>query len=97
MRGWTLLLGGLLVWTAHFFLLYGIASIFPGSSTANVLTLAVTVPALAIDGWILWVAIRRLRRDDDDGLAGWISELGAVGAGLSLVAVAWQALPAIMV
>lgn len=97
MRGWTLLLGGLLVWTAHFFLLYGIASAFPGSSTANLLTLAVTIPALAIDGWILWFAIQRMRRDDGDGLAGWISELGAVGAALSLVAVGWQALPAILV
>lgn len=96
MRFWMILLGGLLVWTAHFFLLYGIASIFPGSATAKLLTLLVTIPALAIDLWILWVTITQLSRKQD-ALAGWVSELGAVGAALSLVAVAWQALPAMLV
>ena len=97
MRSWAFLLGGLLVWTAHFFLLYAFASIFPGSSTANHLTLLVTVPALAINGWILWVAASRLSRRAEDTFDRWTSELGAAGAALSLVAVAWQALPAVMI
>jgi hypothetical protein len=97
MRSWAVLLGGLLVWTAHFFLLYGFASIFPGSWIARLLTLAVTVPALAVDSWILWVAARRRTRRAADGLDRWTSELGAAGAALSLVAVAWQALPAMLI
>ena len=86
-----------MVWTTHFFLLYGFASIFPGSSVAKLLTLAVTIPALAVDGWILWLAATRLSRRAADGLDRWTSELGAVGAALSLVAVAWQALPAVLI
>ncbi len=96
MRFWALLLGGLLVWATHFFLLYGVASVFPGSATAKLLTLLVTVPALAIDGWILWTAIAKPRHKQD-ALAGWVSELGAIGAALSLIAVAWQALPAVLI
>ena len=97
MRSWALLLGGLLVWTAHFFLLYAFASIFPGSSVAKLLTLAATLPALAVDGWILWVAASRVSRRAADGFDRWTSELAAVGAALSLVAVAWQALPAVLI
>ncbi len=97
MRSWAILLGGLLVWAAHFFLSYGIASTFPGSWIANLLTLAVTVPALAIDGWILRMALARRRRRGENALGGWIGDLGAVGAALSLVAVLWQALPAVLI
>ena len=96
MRSWGFLLGGLLVWAAHFFVLYGIASIVPGTALANWLTLVATLPAAAADAALLWVAVRNHRRGGD-GFSTWVFDLAAVGAGLSLVAVLWQALPALIV
>lgn len=96
MRKWALLLGGLLIWAAHFFLLYAFASIFPGSDTARWLTIAVTLPALAADVTILWLAAVSWVERRPDELDRWILEVGATGAALSLIAVVWQALPAIL-
>lgn len=97
MRTWAFLLGGLIVWAAHFFLLYGIASVFPGTSLARWLTLVATIPALAADGILLWLAAALRLRGNSDELRNWMIDLGAVGAALSLVAVIWQALPSIVV
>lgn len=95
MRKWALLLGGLLVWAAHFFLLYAFASVFPGGDIARWLTIAVTIPALAANVAILWLAsVARVDRQPDE-LDRWILDVGSAGSVLSLVAVAWQALPAL--
>lgn len=97
MSKWTLLLGGLGVWAAHFFLLYGFASVFPGTQLARLLTVVATVPALAADAALLWVAAARRLVPDADELDRWILDVSAVGSGLSFVAVVWQVLPALMV
>lgn len=96
MRKWGILLGGLLVWAAHFSLLFGIASVFPGTQLARWLTLIASIPALAADVAILWLAAA-LRHRSSDELDEWVVDLGAVGAALSVLAVLWQALPAIVV
>ena len=93
MRDWTLPFAALTVWAAHFFALYIIASSFPGTGTARLLTLAATVPALVANGTILWFSWR----SRSGGLSRWMRQLGALGAALSLVAVIWQALPALIV
>lgn len=95
MRSWALLLGGLLVWTAHFFALYGIASIFPDTGLARILTGVATLIAAAGALWLLVVAWRAGRSDDD--LTRWTGGLTALGAGLALIAVLWQGLPALIV
>ena len=94
MRSWAFLLAGLLIWAAHFFILYGIGSVFPGEPIASWLTIAVTALALAANGGLLWlVALRRLGRPDR--FDRWRDGLTALGLGLSFVAVAWQGLPAL--
>jgi hypothetical protein len=95
MRGWTILLGGLAVWAAHFFVLYGIASVLPGRPEARWLVLAATLPALMADGLVLRKAIGLAGRPDE--LHRWTGRIGALGAALSLIAVVWQAVPAAMV
>lgn len=97
MPSWLILLGGLLVWAAHFFLLYAIASLLPGDPAARLLALAATVPALAADAGILWLTAARNLKHRRDRLDRWINDFGAIGALLSLIAVTWQALPAILV
>ena len=37
MRAWLFILGGLIVWTVHFFGLYVLASVFPDMAIARVL------------------------------------------------------------
>ena len=93
MRKWALLLGGLVVWAAHFFLAYAFASIFPGSDLARWLALAATAAGLAGNAMIVWLAL--LQRRSSDELERWEARVGAAGAMLSFVAVAWQGLPAI--
>ena len=96
MRRWALLLGGLTIWAAHFFLLYGFASIFPGTELARILSLIATLPALAANAVLLWIA-RAGTLASHDELDRWLYNVAAVGAALSFVAVLWQALPAVMV
>lgn len=97
MGRWLLLLGGLLVWLVHFLGVYGLASVGvvvgeatgPAFLTAmGVLTLACAAANAAIGA----VALRRLAAGGDE-LDRFIHGGGALGAGLSFVAVAWQGLP----
>ncbi len=83
------MLGGLLVWTIHFFGLYAIAEFAP--SVAAVLGL--TVLCLVADLALLTGALR-LRRVD--AFSAWRRSVALGGAALSLVAVAWQALPVLV-
>lgn len=87
------MLGGLTVWAAHFFALYGIASLLPGQPEARWLVLAVTLPAAAADGLLLWKAVGGASQPDS--LDRWMSQLGATGAAISLIAVTWQCAPAL--
>jgi hypothetical protein len=95
MRAWLLLLGGLIVWAAQFFLLYAIGSIFLTTPTARVLTGAATVAAVAADVWLLSQA-RRAGATATDGLQRWLAYCGGMLAGLSIIAVSWQGLPALL-
>ena len=94
MRGWTFLLGGLIVWAAHFFALYGIASIFLTTTLARLLTLGMTLLCLAVDA--IWFR-DALRCVPADRAEGWMRSVALCGLGLSAIAILWQALPALLV
>lgn len=96
MSAWAAMLGGLLVWAAHFFALYGIASLFPGMAAARWLTVAATLAALAAAGALLVQALRRRRAAPDHDLERWMAGLAALGSGIALVAIAYQGLPALL-
>ena len=96
MRAWAFMLGGLIVWTVHFFSIYIIASIFLTTILARILTLAITVACLAADGALLARALRGVRGRAGDEAARWNVSLAALAAAISLVAVAWQGLPALL-
>lgn len=95
MGKWTILLGGLAIWAAHFFLLYGFASIWPGHHLARWLAGAATLAALAADAALI-VALLRRRRSGGDDFDRWMIDGGLLGAFLSTVSVAWQGLPALL-
>ena len=96
MRAWFLLLGGMLVWTVHFFALYALGSIFETTAAARTGTVIVTILCLAADAWLLVLCARAARHNDAETVIGWPARLGAPVAVLSLVAVAWQGLPALL-
>ena len=95
MRAWLILLGGLLIWAAHFFALYGVASIFPGMALARYLTLALTLAAGVAAGWLLLRTIRAVRDQEADPLTSWMYRISATGSGLALVAILFQGAPAL--
>lgn len=92
MRTWVILLGGLIVWFAHFLTLYAIGSVVGASDAGRTLVGIFTAFALAANALLLAVSLR-LRRGGGSSSAA-AGTLGALGAGLSVVAVIWQALPA---
>ncbi len=90
MRTWLVLLGGLIVWAVHFFGLYAIAEIAPSAEPVIALTLLCVIADICL--------LRRIARlpSGNDFLA-WRRSVSIGGAGFSLLAVVWQALPALAV
>lgn len=93
MRGWLLIVGGLIVWAAHFVAIYAIASVFPGQAIARWLVLAASAAAIGANTAILWSTSARR----NDPLDGWARKTGRAGAALSLLAVVWQTAPAVLI
>src|SRR3546814_20143710 len=97
MRAWAFLLGGMIVWTVHFFMLYIIASIFLTSPLSRTLTLLVPLLCLAADGMLLARAARLKRDWQTHGVSSWKNSLATLFAALSLVAFFWLGLCALLV
>ena len=87
-----LLLGGLLVWALHFFLLYAFASIFPGSDTARWLTAGATALGLVANGAIVRTAMSSRKQSPGDEIDHWTWQVVLPGCVLSFAAVLWQGL-----
>ena len=96
MRQWLFALGGLLVWTAHFFAIYIAASLFPGRPLAAWLTLGLTVLALVVVGWLGHGAWRVWQARQGDELRPWLGGIALFGAALSAVAIFYQGLAAVI-
>ncbi len=95
MQFWRSLLGGLLLWTAHFFAIYTIASIWPGTLLARVLVMVATVIVLAIAGWRSVLVLRNMRTAADDLLC-WSGGLSLLGYALAGAAIIYQGLPSFL-
>lgn len=95
MRTWLVLLGGLLVWTAHFFGIYGAASLFPGTDLARWLTGLLTLLALGALAVLALPIVRRTRASGSGDLSQWIDGLALLGIALASIAVLYQGLPSL--
>ena len=98
MRTWAWMLGGLILWTAHFLGVYLIASVADVVAHANhplsrVSVAAFTLACLTAAGWVTLEAVRRGRRADDE-MTGFAAAVAATGGAVSAVAILWQGLPA---
>ncbi len=93
MRSWTILLGGLLVWAAHFFALYGIGEFAGASAVSRAVVLLLSAFALLANGLLARHLLPLSRADD---FACWNRQLALGGIALSALAVVWQTLPALI-
>ncbi|QNN65277.1 hypothetical protein H9L12_01140 [Sphingomonas rhizophila] len=96
MRTWLALLGGLLVWAAHFFAVYGVASIYPGSDRARWLTVVVTLMALGALAIQYRLVAGRFQVEARSELDHWFRGLANLGLALAAIAVLYQGLPALL-
>lgn len=88
MKSWLILLGGLIVWAVHFFGVYAVGEIAPRPW----LVVALTIACAAADIWLI-LTLRRIPASGD--FPAWRRSVGLGGAGLSLIGVVWQSLPAL--
>lgn len=88
MKSWLILLSGFLVWTVHFFGLYGIGEIAPHAGRVIALTFACIGANLLALYWLF-----QMRADEH--FSAWRRFIAGGGIGLSLLAVVWQTLPAL--
>lgn len=95
MRFWRNLLGGLILWTAHFFAIYIIASLWPGTLLARVLVLMATILALAVAGWRSMLVLRNMRAVPDD-FTRWSRGLALLGYALAGTAILYQGAPSLL-
>lgn len=89
MRDWGVMLGGLIVWTLHFLVIYGLASVADVSDPAlrslwSIAGVGATALGLAT---LVWIGYRATRRP------GLVHLLGIGGCILSGVAIVFQSLP----
>lgn len=93
------MLGGLIVWTVHFFGVYAIASLGEVVSAAHASAWRLAVIAfsgiclalaLVLTGW----SARRLARSQATDEDRFAPEVATAGAGIAAVAILFQALPA---
>ncbi len=90
---------GLLVWAAHLAIVYGIVAMACARGHAASVTVAwvgaVTVASLLATSVILVTAVRQLGRGGDS--RRFLDAVTAMVAGFSLIAIAWDGLPALFV
>jgi hypothetical protein len=97
MQSWRFLLGGMLVWTAHFFGAYILASIFPDRIiVARVLAALLTLACLAALVWLIRRSLAAARRGQDD-LSSWTGWVATLLGAIAFIAVLWQAFPILFV
>lgn len=100
MRAWAFMVGGLVIWSAHFVSVYGMASLaavggHPNAPMARLAVGGVTLACAAADCFLILAARRRARRSLE-ALDRFVASLGGLAAGVSLISVLWQGLPGLV-
>lgn len=96
MRTWLILLGGLSVWAANFLGIYFAASIWPGTVTARVIALLLTVVAFAALALILARSRRMVRRSPNDAVAAFAGFVAIGGCAVAALAFVYHAVTAVL-
>ena len=97
MRRWLILLGGPLIWAAHFIFIYIVASasvLISGAATPFARNLIAGSGLLAAFAASLLI-IANLRDGGEDALNAFWRTVSAFGALVAAIAILWQSLPAL--
>lgn len=97
MKTWAWMLGGLTVWAVHFVGVYLVSSVADVVATADdagwrMAALAFSGLCALIAAGLVWASVRRLNRRGP----GFPDQMAALGSGVSLIAIVWQALPTLI-
>ena len=97
MRRWLLLLGGQLIWAAHFGLIYAISSISVQATGETGLIARVLIVGSGLLGVIAALLVFSLawRMRTDEPIDRFWRAVSAAGAVFGATAVSWQTLPAL--
>lgn len=95
MRHWLLLLGGPLLWAAHFLAIYiaTSASQVAIGATSGVTRIAIIALSIGAAGAALLLAMHASRRPHADPQDAFWRTVSLAGAVLAIVAIVWQTLP----
>ena len=95
MRHWLLLLGGPLIWTAHFLAIYiaTSASHVAVGSTSGVTRIAIIALSVGAVAAALLLATHAWRRPHADAQNAFWRTISLAGALLAIIAIIWQTLP----
>ena len=85
--------GGLILWAAHFTILYGVVGLACARGVPAVVPWTAAIATLLAVAGAAWLTLSGLRRGPHDFLA-WLTAAAAASA---LVAIVWQALPVLLV
>lgn len=97
MKTWAWMTVGLVIWAVHFTGVYTISSVADVVAAAD--SVGWRMSALAFSGFcalsaaaVCWAAFRRLRGRRD----AFADQIAALGSGVAVIAIVWQALPIII-
>jgi hypothetical protein len=97
MGRWLFLLGGPLIWAAHFGAIYATASVshvIAGATGGDTRSFIVVISMVCV-GACAWLITSALRRPPADALGAFWRNVAAAGAVLAIIAITWQTLPAL--
>lgn len=97
MKTWAWILGGLIVWSVHFLGVYLISSVADVVTRADdvrwrMAALAFSIICALLAAALLRTAGRRLHSPNP----AFPDQIAALGAGVALIAIVWQALPTVI-
>jgi hypothetical protein len=97
MRPWAIMLGGLIVWTAHFLVIWTGASVFLTTPAARWITGLATAAALGATALLARASWRDRAVAGPDRFASWSADVSLLSTLAAAIAIIWQALPALII
>lgn len=95
MRSWLLLLAGPLIWTAHFLAIYAVASIAALLEQTGEAWPRIAIAIATVVGIVVLLGALMLVGRREGPLARFNRNIAIGGVILGLIAIVWQALPAL--
>ena len=94
MKSWFIMMGGLVLWAVHFFLLYLLAE-FGGSGSG--VRLAASLCTLAILGGAVWMFVAVRHKTSGDPFARWRRRAAMLALAFGGLGIVFQYLPILLV